>query len=102
MYSNMMVGSNDIERSKKFYDATFTAMGGRDGSVDTKGRLVYVHNGGVFLVTKPIAGSHATAGTGSKIGFPLTPHPADSSHHAGIDPRRTANAQPTAAPQCSS
>ena len=33
MYSHMMVGSNDIERSKKFYDATFAAIGGNPGII---------------------------------------------------------------------
>ena len=83
MYSHMMVGSNDIERSKTFYDATFKAMGGREGSVDPKGRLVYVHNGGVFLVTKPIDGQPATAGNGCTIGFAMTPEQADAWHKAG-------------------
>ena len=45
MYSHMMVGSNDIARSKKFYDATFAAMGGKPGIQDPKGRLIYMHNG---------------------------------------------------------
>ncbi|OGS57647.1 MAG: glyoxalase [Erythrobacter sp. RIFCSPHIGHO2_12_FULL_63_10] len=84
MYSHMMVGSNDIERSKKFYDALFVAMGGREGSVDPKGRLVYVHNGGVFLVSKPIDGSPATAGNGSTIGFAMTPEQANAWHAAGV------------------
>jgi len=39
MYSHMMVGSNDLDRSKKFYDAIFTATGGREGKIDPKGRL---------------------------------------------------------------
>lgn len=56
MYSHMMVGSNDIARSKAFYDATFTAVGGNPGIQDDKGRLVYMHNGGLLLVTKPIDG----------------------------------------------
>ena len=29
MYSHNMVGSNDIARSKTFYDALFTAVGGK-------------------------------------------------------------------------
>ena len=66
MYSHMMVGSNDIDRSKKFYDATFKAMGGREGSLDPKGRLIYAHNGGLFLVTPPIDGEPATHGNGCK------------------------------------
>ncbi len=31
MFSHIMVGSNDIARSKKFYDALFVAMGGQPG-----------------------------------------------------------------------
>ncbi len=31
MFSHMMVGSNDLDRSKKFYDALFTAVGGKPG-----------------------------------------------------------------------
>jgi hypothetical protein len=31
MFSHVMVGSNDIARSKKFYDALFVAMGGQPG-----------------------------------------------------------------------
>jgi hypothetical protein len=37
MFSHMMVGSNDIARSKKFYDATFVAMGGKPGMQILKG-----------------------------------------------------------------
>ena len=84
MFSHMMVGSNDIARSKKFYDATFIAMGGRAGVQDPKGRLMYVHNGAIFLVTPPIDGEPATHGNGSTIGFALTPEQADAWHEAGV------------------
>lgn len=84
MYSHMMVGSNDIERSKKFYDATFAAMGGKPAITDDKGRLIYMHNGGLFLVTKPIDGEQATAGNGCTIGFAMTPEQADAWHAAGV------------------
>jgi catechol 2,3-dioxygenase-like lactoylglutathione lyase family enzyme len=84
MYSHMMVGSNDIARSKAFYDATFIAMGGRAGSVDPKGRLMYVHAGSVFLVTPPIDGQPATHGNGCTIGFAMTPEHADAWHAAGV------------------
>jgi predicted enzyme related to lactoylglutathione lyase len=90
----MMIGSNDIERSKRFYDATFKAMGGREGSTDPKGRLVYVHNGGVFLVTKPIDGQPATAGNGCTIGFSMTPEQADAWHQAGVENGGTAVEDP--------
>jgi len=85
MFSHMMVGSNDIDRSKKFYDALFVAIGGKPGIVDPKGRLIYLHNGGVFLVTKPIDGKPATVGNGSTIGFAMaSPEQADAFHAAGI------------------
>ena len=84
MFSHMMVGSNDIDRSKTFYDATFAAIGGREAITDPKGRLIYMHNGGIFLVTKPIDGEPATAGNGCTVGFAMTPEQADAWHAAGV------------------
>ena len=84
MYSHVMVGSNDIDRSKAFYDATFQAMGGKPGMKDDKGRLIYMHNDGLFLVTPPINGEPATAGNGSTIGFAMEPAVADAWHAAGV------------------
>lgn len=85
MYSHNMVGSNDIARSKKFYDATFEAIGGKAGIQDDKGRLIYMHNGGIFLVTPPINGEPATAGNGCTIGFAMeSPEQADAWHAAGV------------------
>ncbi|MEY4619798.1 MAG: hypothetical protein RIS65_970 [Pseudomonadota bacterium] len=85
MYSHIMVGSNDIARSKKFYDATFVAMGGKPGIQDPKGRLIYMHNGSLFLVTPPIDGNPATHGNGCTIGFAMTPELADAWHKAGVE-----------------
>ena len=86
MYSHNMVGSNDIERSKQFYDAVFGAMGGKPGIKDDKGRLIYMHNGGIFLVTPPIDGKPATAGNGCTIGFAMdSPEQADAWHKAGVE-----------------
>ena len=52
MFSHIMIGSNDIARSKKFYDALFVAMGAKPGVEDAKGRLTYAHNGGRFMVSE--------------------------------------------------
>ena len=85
MYSHNMVGSNDIERSKKFYDATFKAIGGREGVKDDKGRLIYAHNNGLFLVTPPINGEPATPGNGCTIGIAvLSPEEGQAWHDAGV------------------
>ena len=85
MYSHNMVGSNDIDLSKKFYDAVFTAMGGRAGMKDDKGRLIYMVNDGLFMVSPPIDGQPATVGNGSTVGFAMdTPEQADAWHAAGV------------------
>jgi catechol 2,3-dioxygenase-like lactoylglutathione lyase family enzyme len=85
MYSHNMVGSNDIARSKVFYDALFGALGGKPGMEDDKGRLIYMHGGGLFLVSPPIDGNPATAGNGCTIGFAMeNPAQADAWHAAGV------------------
>ena len=85
MYSHNMVGSNDTARSKTFYDAVFTAMGGRAGMQDDKGRLIYMYNDGLFMVTPPINGEPATAGNGCTVGFAMdTPEQANAWHAAGV------------------
>lgn len=84
MFSHIMVGANDIDASKKFYDATFAAMGGKPGNVDDKGRLIYMYNGGIFIVTKPINGEPACGANGGTIGLAMSPEQADAWHAAGI------------------
>ena len=85
MFSHIMVGSNDIARSKKFYDALFTAIGGKPGAEDPKGRLIYTHNGGRFMVSKPIDGQPATHANGGTIGFSVSdPKQAEAWHKAGV------------------
>ena len=84
MYSHMVVGSNDIDRSKTFYDATFGAIGGKPGMKDDKGRLIYMHNGGIFLVSPPIDGQPATHANGGTVGFAMEPAQADAWHAAGV------------------
>lgn len=85
MYSHNMVGSNDLDAAKKFYDATFQAIGGKPGMQDDKGRLIYMHNGGLFLVTPPIDGEPATVGNGCTIGFAMDDgDQAKAWHDAGV------------------
>lgn len=69
MFTHVMIGSNDLEKSRAFYDATFIALGGERGAMDERGRLIYVHNGGRLMITKPIDGNQATAANGGTIGF---------------------------------
>ena len=73
MFSHVMVGSNDIERSKRFYDAVLGTLGvgepmrnmARTGHV----RLFYRHDGGTFCVSEPINGEAACSANGGTFGF---------------------------------
>jgi catechol 2,3-dioxygenase-like lactoylglutathione lyase family enzyme len=95
MFSHMMVGSNDIPRSKRFYDAVFGAVGGKPAIEDDKGRLIYLHNDGIFLVTPPLDGAPATHGNGSTIGFTMQDGAqCDAWHKAGTENGGTAIEDP--------
>jgi catechol 2,3-dioxygenase-like lactoylglutathione lyase family enzyme len=77
-----MVGSNDIERSRRFYDRLFD----RNGMQDDKGRLAYRRNGAVFMVSKPIDGEPACHANGGTIGFSFdSPEEVDAWHQRGIE-----------------
>ena len=85
MFSHVMVGTNDITRSKAFYDALFGAIGGEPGIQDARGRLIYVHDGGRFMVSKPIDSEACTHANGGTIGFAMaSPEHAEAWHEAGI------------------
>ena len=95
MFSHVMIGSNDLERSKRFYDALFAAIGGKPGRFDASGRPVYVHKGGVLMITRPIDGEAATAANGGTIGFAVdAPEAADAWHAAGVEQGGTAIENP--------
>lgn len=85
MYSHIMVGANDIEASKKFYDAVLGAIGIPEGFTDPKGRVFWRTDTGVFAITPPIDGQPATHGNGSTIGFNVDSTEAgDAWHAAGL------------------
>lgn len=85
MFSHIMLGANDVDASKAFYDATLGALGARAGSVDPKGRAFYMHNGGVFMLSKPLDGQPACHANGGTVGFAATnPEMVDAWHAAGL------------------
>ncbi|MEL6876815.1 MAG: VOC family protein [Pseudomonadota bacterium] len=73
MLNHIMIGSNDIERSKSFYNAVLGVLGAREpmAHVNDTGqtRLFYIHNGHTFSVSEPINGEPVTPSNGSTIGF---------------------------------
>ena len=66
MFTHVMVGTNDIEASKKFYDAVLGAIGHPAGQADPKGRVWYRTKTGSFGITRPIDGKAAQHANGGK------------------------------------
>ena len=79
MFSHVMVGSNDLERSRQFYDALF----GKPGRADDKGRLSYGRRGSVFMVSNPIDGQPACRANGATSGSAFHPPVEVDAGHAG-------------------
>ncbi|MBK7530858.1 VOC family protein [Piscinibacter sp.] len=73
MFSHVMVGTNDIERSKRFYDALLGILGAgepfRNQNATGQQRLFYRHDGSSFCVSEPINNETATVANGGTIGF---------------------------------
>jgi catechol 2,3-dioxygenase-like lactoylglutathione lyase family enzyme len=85
MFSHIVVGTNDTARSRRFYDAVLGALGAKPAMQDDRGRLIYMHGGGIFLVTPPINGEPACHANGGTIGFAAaSPAEADAWHAAGV------------------
>jgi len=85
MFSHIMLGANNIEESKKFYDAILGELGYAPGVIDPKGRCFYMTDSGIFALSVPIDGNPASHGNGSTVGFSFTgPEQGDAWHAAGV------------------
>jgi catechol 2,3-dioxygenase-like lactoylglutathione lyase family enzyme len=85
MYSHVMVGADDLEETRRFYDATLGALGYRSGRQDEKGRLFWVADSGIFMASRPLNGEPACHGNGSTIGFAgASTEAVDAWHAAGV------------------
>ena len=73
MLNHVMVGSNNIAKSKEFYDAVLGVLGAGSAMEHTNSsgqkRLFYLHNGSTFAISEPINGQAASSANGSTIGF---------------------------------
>lgn len=73
MFNHIMVGSNDIERSARFYGAVLGVLGVgepiRNAAPSGHVRLFYRHDGSNFCVSEPINGQPATCANGATVGF---------------------------------
>jgi catechol 2,3-dioxygenase-like lactoylglutathione lyase family enzyme len=84
MFSHIMVGTNNLDKAKAFYDKTLGALGVPPGMVD-RHRVFYMMPTGVFSVSIPIDGKPATVANGGTIGFAASSsEQADAWHAAGV------------------
>jgi catechol 2,3-dioxygenase-like lactoylglutathione lyase family enzyme len=84
MFSHVMVGTNDLDRSKAFYDNLLGSLGVNPGFVD-RHRVFWMSPEGVFAASLPIDGESATSANGATIGFKCaTPDQVDAWHAAGV------------------
>lgn len=85
MFSYVVVGTNQLERARQFYDAVLGVLGHAHGRLRPRGDYVYVSNSASFVVTRPIDGKPATSANGGTIGFLCASREeVDRWHAAGI------------------
>jgi catechol 2,3-dioxygenase-like lactoylglutathione lyase family enzyme len=84
MFSHIMIGTNNLDGAKKFYDAVLGTVGVPPARVDGH-RIFYITQGGIFSVTQPIDGKPAANANGSTIGFACkSPDEVEAWHKAGL------------------
>jgi catechol 2,3-dioxygenase-like lactoylglutathione lyase family enzyme len=81
MFSHIMIGTNNLERAKSFYDAVLGTLGVKPAIVD-RHRIFYRTPGGTFSVSLPIDGQPATPANGGTIGFLAESADAANAWHA--------------------
>ncbi|WP_426050432.1 VOC family protein [Brevundimonas sp. SL161] len=83
MFTHMTVGANEIEASRRFYDAALGALGiDASSGPDAKGRFWWRTPRGAFAVCKPIDGEAACHANGGTIGFAAKDMEAVAAFHA--------------------
>ncbi|KAB7644396.1 VOC family protein [Polymorphobacter fuscus] len=94
MFSHIMIGTNDLEKAKAFYDPLLATLGVPPAHMDGH-RMFYMTPTGIFSVSKPINGEPACYGNGATIGFAAeSPEQADAWHAAGVAAGGTACEDP--------
>ena len=97
MFTHVMVGSKNPEKSRSFYDKVLGALGlGPSQSPQGADRHFYGNfAGGAFGVGKPSDGADATHANGGTISFAAkNPGEVDAWHQAGLDEGGTDEGKP--------
>ena len=95
MFSHVMLGTDDVAASKRFYDAALGALGVPEGEIDELGRAVYTHDGDRFVIRTPLNGGRASGANGGTLGFQAgSTEAVDAFHAAGLEAGGTAIEDP--------
>lgn len=81
MFSHVMGGSNDLDRSQRFYDAPFAVIGRGPGRRDDTGQLIHARNRVSFMGSAPVDAAPACHANGGTIGLP---EQAQARHASGV------------------
>ena len=86
MFTHVTVGADDVEASRRFYDAALGALGVEPGQgPDPKGRYWWRTRLGAFAIGKPIDGEPACHANGGTLGFfAATPEMVSAFQAAGV------------------
>ncbi len=83
MFNHLFVGTNDIDASRTFYDATMGVLGHH--AFPLPHGTGYAGEGGTFIIAKPANGEAATCMNGITIGFAARSYDqVDAWHAAGL------------------
>ena len=84
MFSHIVLGAQNVDASKNFYDAALGALGIAPGAVNAE-RVIYATPSGMLMITAPIDGKPATHANGGTVGFAATsPEQVEAWHAAGV------------------
>ncbi|HTM96205.1 MAG TPA: VOC family protein [Croceibacterium sp.] len=69
MFTHVFLGSNDVEKSRSFYDPLMEVLGYQNVAPPEAGRLIYAGPTGTFIVAPPLNGEPACVSNGHTLGF---------------------------------
>ena len=85
MFTHIMVGTNDMDRARGFYEGALGALGLKNLMPPEAPRLAFRNETGAFVVGKPANGEPATFGNGAMVSFKAPDDAAvDAFHAAGL------------------
>ncbi|RJY09784.1 VOC family protein [Aurantiacibacter aquimixticola] len=90
MFSHIMIGTNDIEKSAAFYAKVLGVIGAREPIMNQAKsgamRAMFMHDGSVFMLSEPIDGEAATCANGMTVGFTCnSPEQVQEMHDAAVE-----------------